>query len=499
MADDPEKRSEIDKPHKASELSKREGRFTDLEKQSDWSKASKGYRSSQKPSATHEILTEQQIAELQRNGQGQKFEIVGLGDGSAEDTGTVIDYQQRMLADKKTFTLGMDYEERRDVRSVYQKLADFGQVSAKKAANPEEWQSYIQAEIDKMIGVGEGLNIAKEHTKGTVEAGWRALTDGTVAAFLSKPNALNDPLFHAVGGALAAMASDPNAVNSALERVGNTILRGSERYSTLSNREKGHMIGEAMFVLVNPEGSTEGAELTTKIVGTAVTKLDSVLTKTIQQTVKAAEDAALSSPAASQQFKRMLADYLKRKGLSVSDLENAGEIPKGYFDNLVGKGGEWNVLNERPSIDVVQQMHPKSCASACGEMLTNGAVKQEELVKRLLEYWPESMREPEMTSDLQWLAKELTKELGTEWKGGFIQIQGLSKSEKLDRLVDLNRSFCAELHEGGPMAHAVVVDGFDDVGNVAIRDPFHGTRYEMTKQEFLLYWNERALFSAKAR
>lgn len=49
------------------------------------------------------------------------------------------------------------------------------------------------------------------------------------------------------------------------------------------------------------------------------------------------------------------------------------------------------------------------------------------------------------------------------------------------------------------MTHAVIVDGFDEVGNVALRDPFHGTRYEMTKQDFLHYWNERALFCTKAR
>lgn len=87
-----------------------------------------------------------------------------------------------------------------------------------------------------------------------------------------------------------------------------------------------------------------------------------------------------------------LADYLKSKGLSVTDLEKTGDIPNGYFDNLVGKGGEWNVLNERSSPDVIQQLHPKACASACGEMLTNGEFKQQDLVNRLLEYWPESLR-----------------------------------------------------------------------------------------------------------
>ncbi|MBZ0186177.1 MAG: hypothetical protein K8F91_07950 [Candidatus Obscuribacterales bacterium] len=37
------------------------------------------------------------------------------------------------------------------------------------------------------------------------------MTDGTVANFLSEPNAVSDPLFNGIGGALDAMAQDPDA------------------------------------------------------------------------------------------------------------------------------------------------------------------------------------------------------------------------------------------------------------------------------------------------
>lgn len=240
-----------------SEVTRREAQFTDEKKQGDWTKATEQNRLSKRQSATHECLTDEQIADLERRGLGQKFEITGMtgtGNGSAEDTGTVIDYKPQEVAKNKSFALGMDYEEGRDTRSVYQKMTDFARAAGKRAADPEGWKSYIQGELDKMIGVGEGLNIAKESTKGAVVAGWNAFTDGTVANFLAKPNAINDPLFHAVGGALTAMAEDPNAVNHALEHVGTTIMNASERYSALPNREKGHVIGETMFALIGPEG-----------------------------------------------------------------------------------------------------------------------------------------------------------------------------------------------------------------------------------------------------
>lgn len=49
------------------------------------------------------------------------------------------------------------------------------------------------------------------------------------------------------------------------------------------------------------------------------------------------------------------------------------------------------------------------------------------------------------------------------------------------------------------MAHAVIVDGVDNTGNICIRDPFHATKYETTREEFLHYWNERAVFKVKTR
>ena len=50
---------------------------------------------------------------------------------------------------------------------------------------------------------------------------------------------------------------------------------------------------------------------------------------------------------------------------------------------------------------------------------------------------------------------------------------------------------------GNPIAHLVIVDGFDKNGKVLIRDPWHGTRYKMEKAEFLNYWNTRGVYMEK--
>ena len=73
-----EQNLEGQKAARPPEVARREGQFTDEGKQGQWTKATEGYRTSQRQSATHEILSDEQIAELEAKGQGQKFEITGL-------------------------------------------------------------------------------------------------------------------------------------------------------------------------------------------------------------------------------------------------------------------------------------------------------------------------------------------------------------------------------------------------------------------------------------
>lgn len=330
--------------------------FTDNTKQATWTQATESYRMSIRDSATMIALTDDMIAQMKKNGGYQKFELYDPkqpGNGSAQDTGTVIDYKPQELQKGKSFSLGMDYEEGRDVRTPTEKLQDFLGAAAKNATNPENYKQYIQSEIDKLIGVAEGMNQAKEETKAGVAAGWKALTDGSVAAFLSKPNAINEPLFHTVGSALDAMAKDPQALNKAIvnavEALGNAVIQGNDYYNKLPDREKGHVIGHAAFALVNPEGSTKSGEAALKIADTVATHVDAAVMKTIDQSLEAIKKA----PDLAADIKQGLYEYIKGQGLTGPELEAAG-IPRGYFDGIaetqnagdyalkmVGRAGEY--------------------------------------------------------------------------------------------------------------------------------------------------------------
>ncbi len=259
-------------------------------------------------------------------------QVVGIGQPSAEQTGTVIDYGPNKVTEN-AYQLGMDYETTSDTRTPSQKLHDFVEAAAKRASDPGGQKADIQGELDKLIGIGEGLNTAKEKFKGAAAVGWKALTDGSVAEFLSKEDAINGPLFNTISGVLDTMAKDPNATNQALEALGKAILQGSEQYSALPNRGKGQFIGETMFGMINPEGSTEAGDLAIKIADKVATHVDQAVMDSIEKATKAIDQMAQSSPEHAQQAKQMLYEYLKGKGLTAQELNYAG-IPKGYFDGV---------------------------------------------------------------------------------------------------------------------------------------------------------------------
>jgi hypothetical protein len=299
-------------------------------------------------SATMIALTDEVIAQMKRDGSYQKFELYdpkAPGNGSAQDTGTVIDYKPQELRKSASFALGMDYEEVRDVRIPTDKLHDFLSAAANNATNPDNYQQFVQGELDKLIGIGEGLNLAKEQTKRAAASGWKALTDGTVADFLSKPNAINETLFKTVGNILDAMAKDPNATNKGLEALGTAVMQASEHYNKLPNRAKGHVIGETMFAMVNPEGSTKSGEAALKIADTVATHIDAAVIKTVDQSMEAIKKAG---PEVADHIKKSLYDYIKGQGLTGPELEAAG-IPRGFFNDIeqtTGKGDNFFAMSK---------------------------------------------------------------------------------------------------------------------------------------------------------
>lgn len=161
-------------------------------------------------------------------------------------------------------------------------------------------------------------------------------------------------------------------------------------------------------------------------------------------------------------------------GLKESELSELGIL---RITRKAGKGGDWPVLNERPSPDVVQQMTPDGCVAAVGEMLSEGRFGQ-------LELYPEVNTMPE----------ELARKLGPEWTSKFVN----DKESAFTELHRRGKPWGAELHDTFfhriRMGHMVVVEGIDEVGNVVIRDPQDATRYEMTRHHFMEYWTARGVW-----
>ena len=225
-----------------------------------------------------------------------------------------------------------------DNRSPGEKLSDFVHAAVKRAEDPESYHRYMQEEIQKFIGIGEGLNTAKEETKSSAVAAWKALNDGTVAKFLSKPENITSPLGRVICTTFDTMAKDPQAANKALAHMGEELLKASNSYTALPPREKGHVIGQTMFAMVNPEGSTEAGEAALKIADNIATHVDAKVMAGVAKSYEAAQELARTAPKAAQHARQMLLDYATKLHLTPEQMRLAG-IPDGYFDGMSFSSG----------------------------------------------------------------------------------------------------------------------------------------------------------------
>lgn len=87
------------------------------------------------------------------------------------------------------------------------------------------------------------------------------------------------------------------------------------------------------------------------------------------------------------------------------------------------------------------------------------------------------------------LARDLTKNGGSSWSGGFVGF------EAYDALNKTGSSSAMMWDQGSKIGHWVVVKGTDSKGNVSIYDPWKGTSYKMTDKEFKGTWNGNAVFN----
>ena len=86
-----------------------------------------------------------------------------------------------------------------------------------------------------------------------------------------------------------------------------------------------------------------------------------------------------------------------------------------------------------------------------------------------------------------------------QWIGGSLTIPGATESQLFDTLNETGTwgALLKECRPGVKLSHVVVVDGIDDGGRVLIRDPWDGTSYKMTREDFLKYWTTNAIFQRK--
>ena len=157
-------------------------------------------------------------------------------------------------------------------------------------------------------------------------------------------------------------------------------------------------------------------------------------------------------------------------------------------DALVGAGGRWPVIDEKPDPAVVRQTLDASCVSACGEMLLKDRGVETVTQANLLEW----LGSPTVTADL---AGAINGLLGVrEWRGSALDVPAMGGRTVITLLSDMG-SWVAELYLlGARLAHAVVVDGVNDDGTLSIRDPFDGTSYKMEVDVFLDYWSWTAVW-----
>ncbi len=220
-----------------------------------------------------------------------------------------------------------------DNRSIGPKLLDFGSAAVHRAIDSENYKRWAADEQQKFLGIGEGLNQAKEDVKKAAVNGATAVVDGRIAnAVVHAPETMR-AVATATVHATETVAHDPNAGEHAVKALSGMIQKASADYSALASREQGKVIGHAMFAMINPEGSTEAASVAVKAADNIATHVDATVIGGIQKSMQAIEDMVKSSPELAQHAKQMLLDYTHGLRMGPRELEYAG-VPKGFFDEI---------------------------------------------------------------------------------------------------------------------------------------------------------------------
>lgn len=145
-----------------------------------------------------------------------------------------------------------------------ERIAEFAGIAAGKAidflTDKQALDQFIQDEREKFIGIGEGLNEAKENVKALARAGWTTVTDGTAIMMMLKACDIANDLELLL---MAGCATGSWLYNE-VPHLGEKIAASSDRYSHMSKREQGRVIGNAMFDFLSVDAAVEFPNLFSK-------------------------------------------------------------------------------------------------------------------------------------------------------------------------------------------------------------------------------------------
>lgn len=295
----------------------------------------------------------------------------------------------------------------------------------------------LNVQITNVPEVSEGVKAEEvlQHLNQVFETGAQAVRP--IKEWMATQNAVSDALI-GIGPAL----------DSSVSYYGNTPANQVARDARAALTTAGEALGSTLDHLLTPDERAKAAGTMMPLFFFEGPEKEPVQLETAQQ--------------------------LGLEGLTQSELSELGIL---RITRRAGAGGDWPVLNERFSPDVVHQATREGCVAAVGEMLSEGRFNQSEL-------FPEVQTMPHI----------LAERLGSEWRCDFVA----DKETAFAELARRGKPWSAELKDvfAGriKMGHMVIVDGMDEAGNVMIRDPQDATRYEMNREDFIEYWTRRAIW-----
>ncbi|MBP0001500.1 MAG: hypothetical protein J7641_21335, partial [Cyanobacteria bacterium SID2] len=147
-----------------------------------------------------------------------------------------------------------------------------------------------------------------------------------------------------------------------------------------------------------------------------------------------------------------------------------------------GAGLNWPTIDEVSDIAVTRQYTRNACGPACGSMALRDRavyVSQSQVASQAgrVRTHPESLAEA---------LNSLSTSSGMRWRGAGVSNESINPLNSTGSWIAMVR--------GANDNHWVIVDGFDDIGNLKIRDPFEGTSYSVTKQDFLDFWTNYVVY-----